>query len=151
MGGERYRVPEAAARLKSPRGDVVMWAPTQSVLVSVVRGHGDEPLAELIIKEQERLLSGRRDAVSFFDALDFHGYDPVFRTSMAAFARRARSAGQLRSIQALTRSKLVAMGIAVVNLAIGQLIHVMAEPKAFEDALVREGAGAALSRARATG
>ncbi len=114
---ERYKVPANAARVKSGRGEIVAWAVTPTLVVQVARGHGDARLAEGFLKEQDALLAGRRGVTVFFDGLAFTGYDSGFRTPLSASARALVDSGQLKRILLLTRSKLVAMGAAVVNLA----------------------------------
>ena len=146
---ERYKVPADATRLKSDRGEIVLWAPVSGVFLQIARGHGDVTLGELMVRELERAFEGKRDICSFFDGLAFTGYDTGFRTRLADVSRRQVEAGQLKRVNLLTHSKLVAMGAAVVNLAIGSKIDVFSDVAVFESVLVRVGGGGALSRPRA--
>lgn len=145
---ERYRVPANAIHLKSDRGEVVFWAPVPAVFLLIARGHGDVVLGDLMVRELQPLFEGKRDVNSFLDGLAFTGYDTGFRTRLADLARRQVEAGQLKRIHLLTRSKLVAMGAAVVNLVIGR-IEVFSDVAVFENLLTKLGGGGALSRTRA--
>jgi hypothetical protein len=147
----RYKTPPQAVRLTSPRGEVVIWAPTPTVCIQIVSGYGDAKLAEQLVKEQDRILSGRRDVVSFIDALALAGYESSFRTPLAAQARRQIESGQLKLVNMLTRSKLVAMGAAVVNLAVGSKIEVFSDTKAFDERVVAAGGASVFVRSRAAG
>jgi hypothetical protein len=129
----------------------VAWAVTPTVVIQVASGHGDAPLGEAFLKEQAALLAGRTGVTVFFDGLAFTGYDSGFRTPLSASARTHVDSGQLKGILLLTRSKLVAMGAAVVNLALGSKIEVFGDVKVFDRRLVDFGGGAALDRTRATG
>jgi hypothetical protein len=135
--------------LKSDRGEIVFWAPVPTVLLHVVRGHGDVALGEIMVRELRRVFEGKRDILSFFDGLAFTGYDTGFRTRLSDLFRQQVDAGQLKRINLLTRSKLVAMGAAVVNLAIGSKIDVFSDIAVFENLLTGVGAAGSLSRTRA--
>jgi hypothetical protein len=142
---ERYNVPPGVQRLKSDRGEILLWSVTPTVVMQVANGHGDAALAEAFVKAQERLFVGRQGVVSFVDGLAFTGYDSSFRTQLATFTQTATGSGQLKVVNLLTRSKLVAMGPAVVNLAIGSKIEVFADPEVFDRRLIALGGGAAFS------
>jgi hypothetical protein len=148
---DRYKIPPQAVRLTSSRGEVVIWVAAPTVCLQIVSGHGDAKLAEQLVKEQDRILSGRRDVVSFVDALAVTGYESGFRPPLAAQSRRQIESGQLKQINMLTRSKLVAMGAAVVNLAIGSKIEVFSDTKAFDERLVAAGGASVFARSRAAG
>jgi hypothetical protein len=123
---------------------------TDTVCIHVARGHGDLALAELMIRETDRLFEGKRDSVLFFDGLEFTGYESQFRARLAESARRSVDSGQLKLANLLTRSKIVAMGAAVVNLAIGSRIQVFSDIAAYERVIVKAGASSAL-RGKAEG
>jgi hypothetical protein len=148
---ERYNVPPNVQRFKSRRGEILLWSVTPTVIMQVASGHGDAALADPFVKAQERLLAGRQGVVSFFDGLAFSGYDTNFRTPLAKFAQVAVKSGQLKGVNLLTRSKLVAMGAAVVNLTVGSKIDVYSDVEAFDRRLVDCGGGAALSGASHVG
>jgi hypothetical protein len=148
---DRYRIPAHAVRRTSSRGEVVIWAAAPTVCVQIVTGHGDAELAEQLVKEQDRILSGRRDVVSFVDAVALTGYESSFRTPLAAQAKRQIESGQLKLVKMLTHSKLVAMGAAVVNLAIGSKIEVFSNIKVFDEVLVAAGGASVFARVRAAG
>jgi hypothetical protein len=141
---DRYKIPANAARVSSPRGEFVLWAPAPSVLMQVAVGHGDANLVEQLARENARLIEGRRDVHAFFDGLAFTGYDTAFRTVLVANAREHLKRGMLKGTTSLLRSKLVAMGAAVVNLALGTRFEIVADVRAFDERLIAAGAGAIL-------
>jgi hypothetical protein len=116
--------------------------------MQVAVGHGGADLADQLVRENDRLMGGRRDVVAFFDGLEFTSYDPEFRAALAAQARRQLAAGQIKTVTVLSRSKLVAMGSAVVNLALGSKFEIVASAKSFERRIVDAGVGAVLNPAR---
>jgi hypothetical protein len=120
------------------------------VVIQIVRGHGDAPLATMIGQEWERLFTARRDCIACVDGLDLVGYDPAFRVHLADQAKQHIDAGRLDTIHLLTRSKLVSMGAAVVNLALGSRIRVFSSTQLFDAEVERLGAGAVLMKSKST-
>jgi hypothetical protein len=145
---DRYKIPSGAARVASTRGEFVLWSPAPAVVMQVAVGHGSAEIAEQLVRENDRLMAGRRDVLAFFDGLAFTGYDSELRTSLAAQARRQLDAGQIKAVTVLSRSKLVAMGSAVVNLALKSRFEIVANIGVFDDRLVAAGVGDVLNPAR---
>jgi hypothetical protein len=143
---DRYKIPAGAARVASTRGEFVLWAPAPSVVMQIAVGHGGAEIVEQLMKENDRLMAGRRDVLAFFDGLAFTSYDSGFRTSLSGQARRQLDAGQIKAVTVLSRSKLVAMGSAVVNMALGSRFEIVANLRAFESRLVAAGVPSVLSR-----
>jgi hypothetical protein len=142
---ERYKVPANALRIQSNRGEAVLWAVAPEIVMQVAIGHGDAALAEPFVKALERLFAGRRNVTCFFDGLEFTGYDSAFRATLSTFAQGQVESGQLKKLHLLTRSKLVAMGAAVVNLVVQSKIDVCANVTVFDRKLIDLGGRAALS------
>jgi hypothetical protein len=148
---DRYRIPASAIRVTSKRCETVLWAPVPSVAIMIAVGHGDAEMAPPLAKEIDRLMAGRRDVLSFFDGAGFTGYDPDFRAVLGVQARRQLEQRQVKQVCVLTRSKIVAMGAAVVGLAIGSKHEVFSDVKAFDKRIVAAGAASALNPLRNAG
>jgi len=144
---ERYHVPANAIQMESPRGKTVQWLVTPQIVLQVGSGHGDVELARMMTAGLARAMNGKSKVVCFFDGLEFSGYDPDFRMEMASATRRLMGAGQFAMLHLLTRSKLVAMGVAVVNLAVNSSFQVYSTAETFDRALTKLGGGAALAKA----
>jgi hypothetical protein len=141
---ERYKVPASAAHMKSKRGEIVTWMPTPNICISVARGHGDRELGEQLRDGSASILQGRKGIHSFFDGLDFNGYDPAFRSVLNDSSKESEKSGQVASIWVLTRSKIVAMGSAVVSLMLDSKIQVVSSVETFEKQLIAVGGASAL-------
>ena len=144
---DRYNVPVNALHLKSSCGLTVQWMAGPRAVIQVGSGHGDAELARLMVDGLTRELQGLTDIVCFFDGLAFTGYDPAFRVTMAEGARRLMATGQFKTLRLLTRSKIVAMGVSVANLAVRSNFEVYSNAAAFDRALIDCGGGAALATA----
>ena len=141
---DRYIVPSSALRVTSSQGQVILWPVTSAITMAVAIGHGDAGLGEQLRDANEQLMEGRRGVTSFFDAVDFTGYESRFRTTLADLGKRQIKGGQLTASCLLTRSKIVSMGAAVANLVLDSRLRVFSDPCAFDRHLVTLGGGAAL-------
>ena len=130
---------------------MALWTPTPSVLIWLVEGYGDVELAEPAARELTRATEGCRGMIVFFDGLSFTGYEPSFRAILGLAGRQAIQDGHVKEVCVLTRSKIVAMGAAVVAMTAESKFDVFSNVKAFEKRMVRAGASIVLSGARATG
>ncbi len=74
------------------------------------------------------IAQGRRPHV-FLDALAVEGYESAARETMVAWVKQHRD--KLASLHVLFRSKLVAMGVAVANVALGGMVTGHSDERAF--------------------
>ncbi len=102
-----------------------IWLPGPGLLVAQMVDHGDEAFATPIAQAFERALEGAGPVRMFFDVGRMHNYDSPLRTRLTKrfLGDRARIAG----IDIFVQSRIVSMGVAVANLALGGIIA--AHPK----------------------
>jgi len=113
------------------RGSIWVWRLSPSVYVSSVRGHMDRGMAQLIIDVAEPLY--KNGPVSgFHDWFGMIGYDTSSRVDLTSWVMRHREATRLFIG---LRSKLVAMGVSVANLALGDVIKTCSSTSSLENAL----------------
>ena len=120
--------------LKDDRGSVGVWSRTP-ILLAQMDGYGDSSFAGPIIEQFNEVLGGKQPVQVFFEMSGMENYDSALRTRLTThfIAHRA----QLESLHVFTRSRLVAMGVAVANLALGGIITSHASLAAFQVALDR--------------
>lgn len=107
-----------------------LWLPRPHVIYVRQRGHLDEDVARAMARVCERAIAGGRRLSGFVDALDVGGYTPEHRRVMTAWIQQALP--HIDGMHVLTRSKLVAMGISVANLALGGSIRAHATRATFD-------------------
>jgi hypothetical protein len=97
-------------------------------------GHGDGGFAEPIIRAFDAsVASGNRSLLVFFDLGEMPDYDSPLRTRLTTHFVRERA--RFQSFDVLTRSRIVAMGVSVANLALGGLIASHSDRAAFLSAV----------------
>jgi hypothetical protein len=126
---ETERLPQRGTACQTARGGIGVWVPHASLLVVALRGHGEAAFAAPIVDAYEQLAKGGPVHL-FFDAEDLTNYDSPLRTELTArfFPDRAR----LASFEVLVRSRLVAMGVSVANLALGGVVKMSADRAHFK-------------------
>jgi hypothetical protein len=97
----------------------------QVVLLSL-HGHIDEELSDGVVAECDELVrQGGRFA--FFDTGTLAGYASRLRTGMTELVKRTGL-----EVHVLVRSKLVAMGVSIANLALGGTVQSYNDTRAFD-------------------
>jgi hypothetical protein len=119
--------------LASNRGSISVWQVAPGVYASCVRGHLDAKMARLIIKVGEPLYA-LGPVAGFHDWLEMTGYESQSRVDLTKWVLSHREQSRLFIG---VRSKLVAMGVSVANLALGNLIEVHSSARTLESALDR--------------
>jgi hypothetical protein len=125
---------EPEDRWTSSRGSVEVTLLAPRVVLFVFRGHLDPPLGKHIAASMQRHARALPDPLTLFiDAETLSGYDPPVRTDMtnAILGERER----FEIVQVLALSRLVRMGVAVANLALGGLLRAHGKRADFERAL----------------
>jgi len=98
-------------------------------------GHATPDLLQTIIDAVEtEIQKGQRPAV-FHDWEGMTGYDSKARVSMTQWYAKVRK--QVTGVHVLTKSRLVAMGVQVVALAVGEDIKIYTSRTEFEEAYQR--------------
>jgi hypothetical protein len=122
-GGESARFTHG-----SPSSTIVITSPAPRVALLTMQGHARAEHVPAGIAQLTRIVKGDPDFDYFYDLWDLQGYDSPVRVDFTNFHRKFG----LRSLHALTRSRVVAMGVAVANLALGNRITVHSGRESFD-------------------
>jgi len=98
-----------------------------------IDGHGDGRFAPVIVRRFDAILAQDGAVLMLYDMWSMPTYDSQLRVELTDWCRK-----HLKSIPALhvaQRSKLVAMGVAVANVALGGLITTHSSRASFDAAL----------------
>lgn len=120
-------------KLTSKRGEVTVALTPPALLLLTFSGHLDGPLVNDVERELNRHVTSRRNVNLFLHAGGLVGYDTEARLVLTNWLSRNRPL--LRSVQVLVHSKIVAMGATVASLALGGLVTVHSDPRAFQRAI----------------
>lgn len=133
---------------RTPRGSLGIWTPALGFVITRIAGHGEKEFSEPIITAFERCLEQTQSVRLFFDTGDLVTYDSDLRLNLTG--RFLKDRKRIANLDVLVRSKLVAMGVSVANLALGGIVtsHAVREPfsAALDRALVTAGATGFSSR-----
>ncbi|HWA73378.1 MAG TPA: hypothetical protein VG937_13625 [Polyangiaceae bacterium] len=122
---------------RTPRGAMSLTWTEQGAIYVSVDVHGDRSLSPLMVRRADTLIARTRMKF-FFDFWQMPTYDSEMRTEWTGFLVTHRA--RVDEIHVVARSKLVAMGVAVANLALGGIIKSYPAPTGpFERALNRAG------------
>lgn len=124
--------PANAQRVETARGSIAYWEPRASVYVTDVRGYMSHEMAALIIERADRLYRPGVQLQGFHNWFAMTNYESSCRVDLTAWVLRRRAQTVLHIG---VSSRLVAMGVAVANLALGSLIDVHTAPSSLELAL----------------
>jgi hypothetical protein len=118
------------------RGVMTIERPAPHVMV--VRGHGyaEAAFTGPVLAARDAIIDERGHIALFDDLERVTGYDSEVRTRLTGWASEHRR--QIVAFHILTRSRLVAMGVAVASVALGGHIRAHTQRSAFERALVDE-------------
>lgn len=108
-------------RFDLPRGGALHLAtyelPSNLVLYLQCRGFASASMVTRVIDHRERAIRLGRVAL-FNDLLDLEGYDPPVRDELTRWQKRNKE--KVMTTHVLLRSRIVAMGIQMASLALGQ-------------------------------
>jgi hypothetical protein len=108
---------------RTARGTTRVWVLAPTVYVTVASGHMQEEHAEFLeAYGAERIRRSPGKLHVFHDWLEMTGYDSRCRQRLTSWSVARRDAYQ--EVHLALRSKLVAMGVQVANLALGGLMRV---------------------------
>ena len=114
------------------RGRLALWTLDQGVFVPQIVAHGDKAFVAPVVAGFERSL--RHGASQMFvDVELMTSYDTDLRTEVTAALARERK--RIGCLHILVRSKIVAMGVSVANLALGGIMTIHGSAHPFQNAL----------------
>lgn len=131
----------APGLLTASGGSVDCTEPAAGVLVVVARGHLSASLIPRVLAWRDQAVSRVGKVDIFDDAAELESYDSEARVLLTGWGKKNRD--RVREHHILLRSKIVAMGVSVANLALGGHIHAHTSRPAYDAALA-----AAVRRAR---
>lgn len=123
-------------RISDGRGIITLRNPAPHVELLRCEGHARAEHIDMVLESRERILRACGKLAIFDDLEDLRGYDSEVRTRLTAWSRENRP--KIVAFHILFRSKLVAMGVSLANLAIGGVIVAHTRRAAFEHALTLE-------------
>jgi hypothetical protein len=120
-------------RLDTERGSIAYWELAPRVYMSEVSGLMTRPMSQLLMRRAEPLYTGSDRVHGFHNWFGMTNYDSICRVELTKWVLSHRAQTDLHIG---LHSRMVAMGVAVANLALDSLIRVHNEPKALEAALL---------------
>ncbi len=124
-----------AAPVRSSRGSssngIGISSPAPGLALVVMQGHVRTASVPAALHELAQIVKGNAGFHYFYDLWDLQVYDSPVRVDLTNYHR----AVGLQSLHALTRSRVVAMGVAVANLALGNRITVHSGRESFDQRL----------------
>ncbi|GAB4198691.1 MAG: hypothetical protein OHK0013_08190 [Sandaracinaceae bacterium] len=129
------RVDDKTERWADPRGTLEITTVRPGVVLQRFRGHAMPPMADAIAERLERELARHGRIVVFDDWEEATGYESEVRIKLTAWTQRYLD--RIPETHILVRSRLVAMGISVANLALANRLRSYTSRKEFEAALDR--------------
>jgi hypothetical protein len=117
-------------------GRIVLWKPATRLMMSHWDGRVDEAVAKQCAAAMTRIMGSEPGWLSFGDCWDLEDYERGTRVTVADFTKKMRP--QLDGMHTLVRSKMVAMGVAVINMAMGGFLTVYSSKAKFQSALEAE-------------
>jgi hypothetical protein len=107
-------------RWQGATGTLEMRWNSRGALEITVREHGGEDLVSMVTERMDKVLQDAGKIVLFFDFGEMQSYESVMRVRWTEWLKLHRP--QIVSLHVVARSKLVAMGVSVANLALGGII-----------------------------
>jgi hypothetical protein len=129
---EIWRGPKEGALGKAPAGVMRVDWTRRGVVRVIMVGHGHSEFAGIINRRLETNSRPANRFITMGDFWDLETYDSGFRVEQAAWIKKHET--KWDGSHVLVRSKLVAMGITVANLALGGKIKVYAQRSEFDRA-----------------
>jgi hypothetical protein len=124
-------------RSSSKRCEAIVGMPAPAVIVLVFRGHLDAELATRVTEDCDRIIASYTRIAVFNDMEDVTGYEPGWRAVMTTWGME--NTARAPSVNVLFRSKLVATGVAVSNLALGGILVSYSRREPFEERMREAG------------
>lgn len=129
---ERETLPDGV-RFFDEKGSAILRRPAPHVEYLIASGYARAEAANHIIAQRKRILEECGKIALFDDLENLEGYDSTVRLKLTTWSRENRS--KIVAFHILTRSRIVAMGVTVANLALGGSIRPHLDRRSFEEAL----------------
>jgi hypothetical protein len=123
--------------LSTARGTLTIWPAPPSVLRTTFDGVMDTELMDALLSIGEAILREHGGLHVFHDWSGMTGYDSQSRIAITNWGLARLK--QMRSVHVLHGSKLVAMGVAVANVALGGIVKVHQNRASFDRAFATHG------------
>ena len=127
------RPPRDAVRLEVDRGDIVLWPLAPHIVVTEMRGHMTPAMSQLLMARIDPLYGKCKKLYSFHNWMGMTGYESSCRVELTSWVLRNKAKTELHIA---TSSRLVAMGVMVAKVALGDALHVYQDLAALERELV---------------
>ena len=137
----RETASDGAIVVRWERGDYRVASPAPGFVAGRLVGYGTEEVAEAIIQDFTPLFPEGKKTHLFADWYEMTGYDSRARFVLTDWMLDLRP--RVGECHFLVKSRLVAMGVAVANIALGGLFRITSDKAAY-----RRAHDAALGRAR---
>jgi len=118
---------------RGDRGDLVVSYPAKTVILFRYTGHIDATVMPTIVSSVDRVLRAGIRPDIFVDLYDVTGYDSQYRIEVTKWGGTIRD--RVGVFMLLVRSKLVAMGVSVSNLALGGFMTATSKRGQFDTGL----------------
>lgn len=115
---EHDSLPQRGTAWKTARGAIGIWTPAPNILLVGMRGHGEAGFSAPIIDAYSKL-QRKGQLHLFFDADELENYDTPLRTDLTQ--RFVPDRKRIGTLLVLVKSRIVAMGVSVANLALGMV------------------------------
>lgn len=107
--------------LRTDRGSFVVWTVTPRIYASRCIGYFEPAHVELFLPYSERVIAAAPGPVQVFhEWTEMTGYDSSCRQKLTGWTLEKRSS--FARIHVSVRSKIVAMGVQVANVALGNIV-----------------------------
>ncbi len=114
---ELFAEPATVQAYRSARGEVRLWLAAPNVVVVKYVGYTDGGCVDFLAAAFATLVPSRRDVHLFVDCEEQTGYEMTFPSRIADWAREVLP--RLRTVCIFVCSRIVAFGVAVVNVVTG--------------------------------
>jgi hypothetical protein len=114
---------------RTAKGSLSIWTPAPTLLVLQIAGHGAGDFCRPCIAAFDQCIAKDAPIRMFVDLEQMHNYDTGLRTEVTRHLVDHKSG--LGGLDVLVRSRIVAMGVSVANMALGGLVAMHASRVAF--------------------
>jgi hypothetical protein len=131
-----HKVLSDGTRLSTaPGGESRVWSPAPGIVATSFVGYGSTAFAAVIKRDVTAFCEPGTRSALFTDWYEMTGYDSAARVELTRWMATMRP--RVSEFHLLVRSKLVAMGVAVANLALGGWISSTSNRATFQQLLDR--------------
>ena len=121
-GSSKLSAPKDALRISTQTGALSYWEVSSKIYATEITGHMTPEMTRLIIERVEPMYLSRGGKVlGFYNWLQMTGYDPTCRAELTTWLKGHQAESAL---YVGVTARLVAMGVTVANLALGNMIKV---------------------------